>query len=153
MFLFLIFCTIQTGCSKANVTEKNYKNFDIPNKIIFYDKGKKTTINKDNNLFTQVLELTDKRFDKEVEVYLSAIDKKDIAQMEEDELILEFVYSSIVETQYTIQQKSVITKYKRLIMPLSGKQNTYMWFDRGDGSASGPFYTLSVRDDLIKILK
>ena len=152
MISFIILCVILTGCSKATNTQKSYKNFTQPNKIVFYNKGKKTTINKGSALFNNILEFTDKRFGEKIDFYLMAVEMKDLKQMEKDELMLEFLYSDIVETQYRIDPVISI-KYKRLVMPLSGEYTNCMFFDWGSKMSSGPISTLSTPDDLIKILK
>lgn len=152
MIFVIILCTILTGCSKATATQKSYKYFAEPNKIVFYNNGKETTFKKGSDSFNKILELTDKRFGEQVDFYSMVIDMKDLNPMNQNEMMLEFTYSENVETKYQLAQP-FSKKYNKLLMPLNGKYTNCMFFDNGDVVSSGPIATLSAPDDLIKILK
>lgn len=147
----IILCIISIGCSKGTNNDESYKYFSVPDKIIFYNKGKTETIKKGSDLFHNVLALTDKRFDKKIDYYQLVMEMKSLKEMEKNEQVLEFVYSEMEETQYS-SDPAYSRKYKKLIMPFTGRYTSCIFFDDGGDTSFGPIATLSTADDLIKVL-
>jgi len=169
----IMLCIVLTGCSKTKVAnnpknvvqglsatqltneitkDKTYKYFATPDKIIFYNHGKEKDIEKGSDLYNKILDLADKRFNNKIDFYKSATDIEGLNKMQQNELMLVFTYSDIKETQYQ-DYSNVGKKYKRLIMPLSGKVSNYLYFDDGGKYSSGPIGTLCPPDDLVNLLK
>lgn len=169
----MILCIVLTGCSNTkvennpkngvqvasvtqlsneNTNSKTYKYFAIPDKIIFNNHGKEKVIENGSDLFNKILDLTDKRFSNNISFYKLVTEIEALNNMKQNELVLEFIYSDIKETEYE-GYSNISRKYKRLIMPLTGKVSNYLYFDDGKKYCYGPIGTLSPSNDLVNILK
>ena len=157
IFFCAILCFCLTGCSpkiqdhSAPIT-KTYKYFEIPDVILVHNKGKDKKITNKDSLYNEILDLTNQRFSNKIDYYELAIEMNKLKNFEKNEIVLEFIYKDSKQTKYD-ENGTFSRKYKKLIMPLTGKYTNCVFFDTGDNSSYGPIATLSSPDSLIKILK
>jgi hypothetical protein len=151
MTFILTLCIIIMTC----LTTKTYKYFANPDKIIFYDHGKERDIRKGSIIYYRILSLTAKRFERDFEGLLSTTEITNVIQMQKDQLMLEFIYSDMKETRYSFQldpSAKFVERYNRIFMPLSGVEEKYFMFDRGEGMTSGTL-TIASPKDVVKLFK
>jgi PBP1b-binding outer membrane lipoprotein LpoB len=141
-----------TSPSQTVTLDNKYKYFAVPDKIIYFNKGKIKEFTKEASLFVNILDLTNKRFGEKIDMYKLAIQIESLNKLEQTELVLEFVYSDIKEIEYNMNS-DMHKKYKRLLMPLSGEYSNCIFFDDGTELSAGPIATLSSATDIIQILK
>jgi hypothetical protein len=151
IFVTIILLYFQSGFFIATKAYNTYKYIATPTTIVFYNNGKEIEIKKNSILFDNILELTDKRFSVEIYFYPIAIDRKYLHEVEKDGQFIEFIYSEMVETQYS-DDPDFRLKYKRLLMPLSGEFNHCIFFCNENAVIEGMIPVLSSPNELIKIL-
>ncbi|WP_411682912.1 hypothetical protein [Clostridium thailandense] len=110
-------------------------NIPIPNKIIVYKDGKSKTLTGDDENFNDIVELTNKRFNKsnsynleENSEYISYLYKNKLSWE-----CLEFIYDKDRSFQLKIKNKNVEYKYKKLFFTIRAEESN----DYGTNMAYG----------------
>ncbi|MFL0268020.1 hypothetical protein [Candidatus Clostridium radicumherbarum] len=168
------FCTIMTGCSKSDLTgnfkkeplkvtnlqngnqtkqNNQYKYFELPDKIQLIDKGKRLKmITADDNLYKQILDLTNERFNTNVSSLRCIVTPENLKSLENNELVLEFIYLGPKYTEFYNQFLPPIKQYVRLLMPLTNSVSKNLYIDDGKGSGLSPLSNLLPPDKLIDLV-
>lgn len=143
------------------ITESIY--FEFPDKIIVYNKGKQTTLEKDTESYNNIIYLTDKRLGKVKDFWVAEciVDEGMITETKNNEVALEFIYSKEVKTIF--ENKSYPIKfekiYTRIFFPLTCEYSDNCieetdWMIFGDDKEyyAGPVGPLPVPDDIVTLI-
>jgi hypothetical protein len=141
--------TVEQTTTNQKVTQDT-STIPIPDKIIFYNKGKESVIDKKDSKYNEVVNLTKERIKGIQDVYKSFID---INGLKSKGSLLEFNYTAAQTFEYvTAQGKKEIISYTKLYfdVDVNDRENILMAFEGGQGV--GPVGPLSSPDKLINIL-
>ncbi|MFL0268711.1 hypothetical protein [Candidatus Clostridium radicumherbarum] len=163
----LIFCITIVGLSKSNIinnyqnkllaqnkiNNKQYKYFELPDKILLIDKGKIIkTVTSNDNLYNQVLDLSNERFVSNLYPLKCISTAETLKTIEEKEMVLEFIYQEPKHTQFYDQFLPPIKQYVKLLMPLTESETVNLYIDDGKGSPLSPLSNLLPPKDIINLL-
>lgn len=143
------------------ITESKY--FEFPDKITVFCKGKTTTLERDTELYNNIIYLTDRRLGKvkDFGVCECMVDEGMITYIKNNKIALEFIYSKEIKTIF--ENKSYPIKfektYTRLFFPLTYEysddyREEIDWIFFGDDKEyyPGPIGPLPVPDDLVTLI-
>lgn len=139
---------------KMNEDTTEYKYFQRPDKILLINKGNiDKTIEKGTDLYNKILELTNKRFESRLYTLKSIMNSETFKVLENNGLVLEFIYNEPKHTEFYDQFLPAIKQYVRLIMPLSDSNDKDLYIDDGNGSELSPITNLLTAQELVDLLK
>jgi len=124
-----------------------------PDKVIVYQNGKTTELEKNDGVYHQAVNITLDRFQDPVDVAKLAVLDEDISNMKSGEAVLEFIYLSPQTTTFNLSGFSTKKQqYSRLLFPLTGNYQDLMFLGDDTTYFAGPMGSLSSSEDLIKLL-
>lgn len=127
----------------------NRKYFTAPDIIIIYIEGNTKTISKDDELFHDIIKLTNKRANSKLSITKLGFHKDEMNSLMRQEIVLEFIYSKN-QVSSTGRKRS----YTHAIFPLTGEYNDLCFFENDDGTNfSGPIGPLNSPYLILDLLK
>lgn len=121
LIILLLMISLVSGCSSkeeesADLFGKYYK---LPDKIIVYNHGNKEEIDKEDQLYHQIIQLLNQMFAdvQRIGMTKTAIDEYREKQAKEV-LALEFIYSDTYKFHYEDWGREINREYCRLFIPL-----------------------------------
>lgn len=157
LIFYIIFISIFTACTKQsktiipsnNETSINKVYFSEPDKILVYKKGTTQTINKEDKLFSNIINQINDRVDSNVDVCKLEFDENNMKVTKQKEVVVEFVYSKKQKSKFRTFEK----EYYSLIFPLTGDNKDLCFFNNNKNDYSGPIGKLKTSDGLLDLLK
>lgn len=151
MLLIVVFSmTFFNGCSKL-------KSVTTPDKIVVYKNGTEIIIEKNNPLFTEILNESVKRFNYKIGLEQIYIGEDWESDVKSDKLSLEFRYFSEQVFNFDSTRETQL-RYSRLLFPLvleksflTGDEN-YMAYGDSERYKSGLIGKLTYSDTLINLI-
>lgn len=140
----------QTTAATNETVAQDKSTIPMPDKIIFYNKGKEFVIENKEPKYNDVVNLSKERIKGIQGVYKSAINLNDLKSKGS---LLEFDYTAAQTFEYVrAQGKKEIISYTKLYfnVDVNDRNNILMAFEGGQGV--GPVGPLSSPDKLINIL-
>lgn len=115
--------TDKTNNKKETEDEEDYvitesKYFELPNKIIIYNEGEKTIIEKDNESYNKIIYTTDKRFERGRCLIEEIIPEEMIEDIKNNKIAIEFIYTEEIQTNYTCEGFGWKKIYTKILFPL-----------------------------------
>lgn len=138
---------ISTGTSDAEDLIK------VPDKIVYYNKGKQTVIDKKNKKFDKIVKLVKARVTSANDIYKTAINSKDIEKQEKSNNVVEFIYTSKITMnwKYGKDNKSDYKfVYNSIVFPLDGQYSKMAIFTP---TSAGPIGPLKDPKELLNYIK
>lgn len=122
------------SCDPSSANKQIIKPvLSMPDQIIIHNKDKSQTLDKNNDIYDKVLELTNSRFHDKLSTALDIIDENNADALIRDGIGIEFIYSK--EQDFSVKNEDTITfKYYKLYFQLTSEKY-------GDSQGS-PVHTL-----------
>ena len=98
------------------ITESKY--FELPNKIIIYNEGEKTIIERDTESYNKIIYTTDKRFERGRCLIEEIIPEEMIEDIKNNKIAIEFIYTEEIQTNYTCEGFGWKKIYTKILFPL-----------------------------------
>ncbi|MDZ4992090.1 hypothetical protein GNF80_03770 [Clostridium perfringens] len=114
LIFILLISTLFLGCDSSPKDEL----IKLPNKIFVYYDGSPIEISKDNKIFKEIVELTNKRIDKDkISTAQDVVSENYVDSLKKEKLSLEFLYEEEQEMNLT-GDGFMPMKYTKLFFPL-----------------------------------
>lgn len=98
------------------ITESKY--FELPNKIIIYNEGEKTIIERDSESYNKIIYTTDKRFERGRCLIEEIIPEEMIEDIKNNKIAIEFIYTEEIQTNYIYEGLGWKKIYTKILFPL-----------------------------------
>ncbi|GAH60909.1 unnamed protein product [marine sediment metagenome] len=149
--------TDKTNNKKETEDEEDYmitesKYFELPNKIIIYNEGEQTIIEKDTKSYNKIIYTTDKRFERGRCLIEEIIPEEMIEDIKNNKIAIEFIYTEEIQTNYACEEFGWKKIYTKILFPLPDFRAI---FGDEEEYQAGPWY-ISIQpesDYLISIIE
>jgi len=98
------------------ITESEY--FEMPDKIILYNKGERITIKKNTESYNKIVYITNERFKTECGMAEEAISNEFVEDFKNNKFAIEFIYDKEIQTIYTCEGWHFEKNYTKILFPL-----------------------------------
>lgn len=125
----------------------------VPDKIVYYNKGKQTVIDKKNKKFDKIVKLVKARVTSANDIYKTSISSRDIEKQEKSNNVVEFIYTSKITMnwKYGKDNKSDCKLvYNSIVFPLDGQYSKMAIFTP---TSAGPIGPLKDAKELLNYIK
>ncbi|MBK1812827.1 hypothetical protein JHL18_19585 [Clostridium sp. YIM B02505] len=125
----------------------------VPDKIVYYNKGKQTVIDKKNKKFDKIVKLVKARITSANDIYKTAISSRDIEKQEKSNNVVEFIYTNKITMnwKYGKDNKSDLKLvYNTIVFPLDGQYSKMAIFTP---TSAGPIGPLKDPKELLNYIK
>jgi|GEM_PF-1606911 len=156
LIIILLTIGLVSGCSlkeeeSADLFGKYYK---LPDKIIVYRQGDKEEIDKEDQLYRQIIQLLNQMFAKVRDIGITKTGIDEYREKEAKEVLaLEFIYSDTYEFHYKDWRSEINGEYCRLFIPLDRPSNaTEIFFGNEEEYFGGPVGMFVEPTELIELV-
>ncbi|GKU23692.1 hypothetical protein [Clostridium folliculivorans] len=125
----------------------------VPDKIVYFNKGKQTVIDKKNKKFDKIVKLVRARVTSANDIYKTSMTSREIEKQEKSNNVVEFIYTSKVTMnwKYGKDNKSDCKLvYNSIVFPLDGQYSKMAIFTP---TSAGPIGPLKDPKELLNYIK
>ncbi len=98
------------------ITESEY--FEMPDKIILYNKGKQIFVEKNTESYNKIVYLTNERFKTDCGMAEEAISDEFVEDIKDNKFAIEFIYIEEKQTIYICEGYHYKKNYTKILFPL-----------------------------------